>query len=138
MAVVVRKNDGPLEPIRWPTGEEVAVRRPNIYASKFWLKTVAPAFAKQDSEAALDGMVQFVNMVCPSKSVEQIMEECDESFLILVCGYAREALEAAAEMLAEVLGKSVAGTADPASAPPTPSGTSPAASPAPLGAPCGT
>jgi hypothetical protein len=138
VAVKVRQNDGPLEPITWPTGEEVAVRRPNIYASKFWTKTVAPAFAKNDSEAALDGMAQFVAMICPSKTVEQVMEECDENFLVLVCGYAREQLEAATEMVAGILGKSVAGMEAPASAPPTMSGTSPAESPAPTGVPCGT
>jgi hypothetical protein len=130
MAVKVREHDGPLEPITWPTGEDVAVKRPNIYASKFW--------TKGDSEAALDGMVQFVSMICPGKSVDQIMEECDENFLILVCGYARENLEAAMEALGVMLGKSVAGTAVPASAPPTTSGTSPVVSPAPTGVPCGT
>lgn len=137
MAVKVREHDGPLEPITWPTGEVVEVRRPNIYAAKFWTKTVVPALQKEDTEAVLDGMVQFVAMIVPSKTADQIMEECDEAFLWLVCGYAREALEVAQEMMATFLGKSPAGTAPPSS-PPTPSGTSPAALPAPTGVPCGT
>ncbi len=139
MAVSVRQNDGPLEPIRWPTGEEVAVRRPNIYAAKFWNQHVAPAFAAQDNEAALDGMVKFAAMVCPSKTAEQVMEECDENFLLLVCAYSREFLEAAQEAVGTILGKSAAEpTMAPASAPPTPSGISLAESPAPTAVPCGT
>jgi hypothetical protein len=136
VAVHVRQNDGPLEPIVWPTGEEIAVKRPNIYASRFWNKTVAPAMEKADQEAATEGLVEFVNMICPSKTKEQIMEECDEQFLMLVCGYSRGALEQAQAFLGEVLGKSPAGT-DPASPPPMPSGTSPAELPAPTAVPCG-
>ena len=136
MAVHVRQQDGPLEPITWPTGEEVAVKRPNIYASKYWNSHVVPAMGK-DGEKFLDALVAFVAMICPAKSAEQIMEECDETFLILVCGYARENLEAAQETVAALLGKATAEAA-PASPPPTPSGTSPAGSPALTGAPCGT
>lgn len=137
MAVTVRQHDGPLEPVKWPTGEEVAVRRPNLYAAKFWNSTVLPALTSGNTDQGIDAMAQFVAMICPSKTVEQIMEECDEPFLFLVCGYAREQLEAAQEAMTGLLGKAMAGTA-PASPPPMPSGSSPAESPAPTAVPCGT
>jgi hypothetical protein len=137
MAIEVRENEGPLEPVTWPTGEEVVVRRPNIYAHRFWIKVAEPAMEKEDQEAALDALVEFTNMICPSKSKEQIMEECDVEFLMLVCGYSRGALKAAKEFVAGVMGKSPAGT-DPASPPPTMSGTSPVESLVLTAVPCGT
>jgi hypothetical protein len=138
VAVKVRENEGPLEPITWPTGEVVDVKRPNIYASKFWNSDVVPAMAAGGGNNALDALVKFVAMICPSKTEEQIAQECDEPFLLLVCGYAREALEQAQEFVASLLGKSVGATVPPASVPETPSGTSPVGSPAPTAVPCGT
>jgi hypothetical protein len=119
---------GPLEAVEWPTGEEVAVTRPNVYAAKFWDDEVV---AKP--EQMRDGLVRFVAMVCPSKTEDQIRAECDDDFLWLVANYSRERLGAAQEFLADIMGKSPAGT-DPASPPPMPTGTSPAASPAPTAA----
>jgi hypothetical protein len=136
MAVDLRPDGfGPLEPVTWPTGEVVPVTC-NLYASNFWNRKVMPALTSGSDDAA-DLMVQFVAMVCPSKTVEQIMEECDEAFLLIVSGYARRKLDAALELLGVVSGKSEAGTAPP-SDPMTPSGTSPAVSPAPTAGPCGT
>ena len=138
MAVEVRIGGGPLEPVTWPTGEEVAVRRPNLFAAKHWAQKVAPALGSGDETALIDALAEFVAKVCPSKTVEQISEECDLPFLMLVAGYSREQLEAAQEFVAAVLGKAPAGTAPaPASPPPMSSGTSPAASAEPLAAPCG-
>jgi hypothetical protein len=118
---------GPLEPVEWPTGEEVQVNRPNVYAAKLWDDEVV---GKPDN--IRDGLVRFVAMVCPSKTEDQVRSECDDDFLWLVANYSRERLQQAQAFLADLMGKSPAGTAAPASAPPTPTGTSPAESPAPM------
>jgi hypothetical protein len=130
MAVKLRQA-GPLEPVEWPTGEEVQVLRPNVYAAKFWDDEVAGK-----PEAIREGLVRFVAMVCPSKTEDAIRQECDDDFLWLVANYSRERLEQAQAFLAELLGKALAGTA-PASPPPTPTGTSSVGSPAPSAVPCG-
>jgi hypothetical protein len=122
---------GPLEPVEWPTGEEVAVKRPNVYAAQFWDEDVV-----KRPEQLRDGLVAFVAMVCPSKTVEQIREECDDDFLWLVANYSRGRLEQAQAFLADLLGKAGAGTAPP-SAPATDTGTSSAASVVPSAVPCG-
>lgn len=131
MAVALRPAVA-LEPVLWPTGEEVAVRRPNVYAARVWDTEVIGK-----TENMRDGLVKFVAMVCPSKTAEQVAEECDDDFLWLVANYARERLEAAQQFLADIMGKAAAGTA-PASPPPTSTGTSPVESPALTGVPCGT
>jgi ABC-type glycerol-3-phosphate transport system substrate-binding protein len=132
VAVKLRQS-GPLEPVEWPTGEEVAVHRPNVYAAAFWDTEV---IAKP--EQMREGLVRFVAMVCPSKAEDAIRAECDDDFLWLVANYSRERLEQAQAFLSELLGKSPAGTAAaPASAPPMPTGTSPVESPAPTAVPCG-
>jgi ABC-type glycerol-3-phosphate transport system substrate-binding protein len=132
VAVKLRQS-GPLEPVEWPTGEEVAVHRPNVYAAAFWDTEV---IAKP--EQMREGLVKFVAMVCPSKTEDAIRAECDDDFLWLVANYSRERLEQAQAFLSELLGKSPAGTAAaPASAPPMPTGTSPVESPAPTAVPCG-
>jgi hypothetical protein len=131
MAVALRPAVA-LEPVLWPTGEEVPVRRPNVYAARVWDTEVIGK-----TENMRDGLVKFVAMVCPSKTAEQVAEECDDDFLWLVSNYSRERLEAAQAFLAELMGKAVAGTA-PDSPPPTSTGTSPVASPAPTAVPCGT
>lgn len=130
MAVTLRPV-APLEPVLWPTGEEVAVKRPNLFAAKVWDEECA---AKP--EQLREGLVRFVAMVCPSKTEDQIREECDEEFLWLVANYARERLDQARAFLEQAVGK-VPGATAPASPPPTDTGTSPDASPAPAGAPCG-
>jgi hypothetical protein len=130
MAVALRPAVA-LEPVIWPTGEHVEVRRPNVYAAKVWDTDVIGK-----PEGMRDGLVAFVAMVCPGKTAEQIAEECDDDFLWLVANYSRERLEAAQQFLADIMGKAVAGTA-PASPPPTSTGTSPVASPAPTAVPCG-
>jgi hypothetical protein len=122
---------GKLEPVEWPTGEEVAVVRPNVYAAAFWDTEVV---AKP--EQLREGLVKFVAMVVPGKTEQQVRDECDDDFLWLVANYSRERLEQAQAFLADLMGKSPAGTA-PASPPPTNTGTSPAESPAPTGVPCG-
>jgi hypothetical protein len=114
MAVALRPTVA-LEPVLWPTGEEVAVKRPNVYAAR----------------------VAYVAMICPSKTAEQIAEECDDEFLWLVANYSRERLEQAQAFLLELAGKALAGTA-PDSPPPTSIGTSPVESPGPTAVPCGT
>jgi hypothetical protein len=130
MAVKLRQS-GPLEPVEWPTGEEVAVNRPNVYAAAYWDTEVIPK-----PEQMREGLVTFVAMVCPSKTEDQIRQECDDDFLWLVANYSRERLEAAQEFLVGLMGKSPAGTA-PASPPPMDTGTSPVESPAPTAVPCG-
>ena len=129
MAVHVRGDEGPLEPVKWPTGEDVAVKRPNLHAARFWNRNVTPALDKGDEDAAMEAMVKFVALCC-TKTEEQIWEECDTHFLMLFCGYVRGRLEAAQQFVTDLMGKSPAGTA-PASAPPTSTGTSEAESPAP-------
>jgi hypothetical protein len=120
-----------LEPVVWPTGEEVAVNRPNVYAAEVWDTEVVGK-----PEQARAGMVKFVAMICPSKTEEQVRTECDEEFLVLVASYSRDRLETAQAFLEELAGKSPAGAA-PASAPPASTGTSSVESRAPPGAPCG-
>jgi hypothetical protein len=124
MAIKLRAG-GPLEPVEWPTGEEVAVNRPNVYAAKLWDDEVVGK-----PEGIRDGLVRFVAMVCPAKTEDQIRAECDDDFLWLVANYSRERLEQAQAFLLELLGKAGAGTAPP-SAQPTPTGTLPAESPEP-------
>lgn len=95
---------GPLEPVQWPTtGEEVAIRRPNLYASEVWDAQVAVHFDNAEKSGELrDGLVAFVARICPSKTVEQIREECSEEFLWLVANYSRDRLEEATELLGAV------------------------------------
>jgi hypothetical protein len=131
MAVALRPVAA-LEPVIWPTGEHVEVRRPNVYAARVWDTDVV---GKPD--AMRDGLVAYVAMVCPSKTAEQIAEECDDEFLWLVANYSRDRLEQAQAFLLELAGKALAGTA-PASPPPTSTGTSPVASLGPTAVPCGT
>lgn len=126
MAVIL-KPATPLEPVQWPTGEDVGVRRPNLYAAEVWDRDVVGNDGNPDALRA--GLVKFVSMVCPSKSEEQIKEECSEDFLLLVAGYARDRLEQATQFLDELSGKAAGAVADPAL--PAPTGTSPAESPAP-------
>jgi hypothetical protein len=128
----------PIQPINWPTGEEVEVRRPNTYIARFWYKDVQPAFASGDPVQVLDALVKYAAMICPSKTEDQIAQECDEEFLVLLWGYANKRLAQAEEFLGELEGKGRGATAATAPAPPTPSGTSPAELPALAGVPCGT
>ena len=130
MAVKLRPSSV-LEPVVWPTGEEVVVHRPNVYAAEVWDTDVVGK-----PEQIRLGLVKFVAMVCPSKTEEQVRAECDDDFLWLVANYARERLAVAQAFLEELAGKSPAGVA-PASAPPASTGTSSVVSPAPTGAPCG-
>jgi hypothetical protein len=122
---------GKLEPVEWPTGEEVQVLRPNVYAAAFWDTEVITK-----PEQMRDGLVRFVAMVVPAKTEQQIRDECDDDFLWLVANYSRERLEQAQAFLADLMGKSPAGPA-PASVPPTSTGSSPAGSPERTAAPCG-
>jgi hypothetical protein len=55
-----------LEPIQWPTGEDVAVKRPNLYAAEVW-DQVTDAMAKGDAKAIRESLVEFVAMVCPAR-----------------------------------------------------------------------
>ncbi len=123
-----------LEPVEWPTGEDVAVKRPNTYAAEHWDTVVVKAMGGGDSKTFIAALVAFVALVCPSKTEEQIRQECDEDFLWLVANYARDRMEAAQQFLAQAMGKAK-GATDPA--PPAPTGTSPAASAEPLAVPCG-
>jgi hypothetical protein len=108
------------------------VLRPNVYAAAFWDNEVITK-----PEQMREGLVKFVALVCPSKTEQQVRDECDDDFLWLVANYSRERLEQAQAVLADLTGKAPAGTAAPASAPPTSTGTSPAALPAPTAVPCG-
>ena len=132
MPVTLRPT-APLEPIQWPTGEDVAVKRPNLYAAEVWDR-VTDALSRADAKAVRAALVEFVAMLVPSKSPDQIREECDDEFLFLVAGYANGRLEQARAFLEELSGKAAGATASP---PSEPTGTSPAVSPALAGAPCG-
>ena len=123
-----------LEPVLWPTGEEVPVKRPNAYSAEYWDTVVIPAIEAGDPKAIRAGLVAFVAMVCPAKTEQQIRDECDDDFLWLAANYSRERLEAAQAFLVELAGKTM-GAAVPA--PDAPTGTSPDGSPAPTGVPCG-
>lgn len=123
-----------LEPVLWPTGEEVAVKRPNTYAAEHWDTVVLKALEAGDSKGLRAGLVAFVAMVCPAKTEQQIRDECDDDFLWLVANYARERLEAARQWMEELAGKARGATAP---VPPAPTGTSPDGSVAPLAVPCG-
>ena len=114
-----------LEPVEWPTGEDVVVKRPNTYAAEHWDAVVLPAMESQDTKAFIAALVSFVALVCPSKTEDQIRQECDEDFLWLVANYARDRMEVAQQFLAQAMGKAKGATAP---APPAPTGTSPAAS----------
>lgn len=124
-----------LEPIQWPTGEDVPVKRPNVYGAEAW-DAVTDAMTKADTKAARDALVAFVALVVPSKTPDQLREECDDEFLLLVAGYSRGRLEQARAFLEELSGKA-AGATVPASPPSEPTGISPDVSPAPAGVPCG-
>ena len=123
-----------LEPIQWPTGEDVAVKRPNLYAAEVW-DTVTDAIAKADPKAIREALVAFVGMVCPGKDAEAIRQECDDEFLFLVSGYANGRLDQARAFLEELAGKTTGPTKAPV--PDAPTGTSLDESPAPAGVPCG-
>jgi hypothetical protein len=114
-------------------GEDVAVKRPNLYAAEVW-DQVTDAMAKGDAKAIRESLVEFVAMVCPSKTVEQIREECDDEYLFLVAGYANGRLNQARAFLEELAGKVAGATASP---PDAPTGTSPVESPALAALPCG-
>lgn len=129
MPVALRPST-PLEPILWPDGSEVAVRRPNTYAAETWDTEVAPHLEKGDSVAARRGLVKFVSMVVVGKSEDEIREQCDEAYLFLLAGYVNDRLQQAQAFVAELLGKTTA-EAVPASPPPAPTGPLPAASAAP-------
>lgn len=134
MGLKLRK-EGPLEAIEWPTGEDVAVKRPNTYAAAFWYRDVMPAMQGEDHMGAVEALVKYTAMICPGKTEDAIRAECDEEFLILVTGYANNRLKQAEAFLAALSGKAVAGS--PVQSPPSPSGLSPDVSPAPAGVPCG-
>lgn len=123
----------PLEPIQWPTGEEVQVRRPNIYAAEVW-DQVTDAMSAGDTKGIREALIAFAAMVCPSKTADQIREDCDEEYLFLLAGYARRRLDQARQFLEELSGKAAGATASPQA---EPTGTSPAELPAVAGAPCG-
>ena len=132
MPVTLRPT-APLEPVQWPTGEEVAVKRPNLYAAEVWDRVV-DAMGKADAQKVRAALVEFVAMICPSKSSSQIMDECDDEYLFLVAGYANGRLEQARAFLEELSGKAAGAAASP---PSEPTGTSPDVSPALAAAPCG-
>ncbi len=132
MPVTLRPT-APLEPIQWPTGEDVPVRRPNLYAAEVWDR-VTEAIGQADTRAIREELVAFVAMICPSKTPEAIREECDDEYLFLVAGYANGRLDQARKFLEELAGKAAGATASP---PSEPTGTLAPESPAPAGAPCG-
>ncbi len=119
-----------LEAILWPDGTEVQVRRPNTYAAEVWDIDVVPHMEKGDSVAARRGLVKFVAMVVQGKTEDEIREQCDETYLLLIAGYVNDRLEKAQSFVAELLGKTAA-EAVPASPPPEATGPLPAASAAP-------
>lgn len=122
-----------LEPIQWPTGEDVPVKRPNLYCAEVW-DVVMDTMKLGEPAKVRETLVKFVGMVCPSKSAEQIKEDCDDEYLLLVAGYANGRLDQARKFLEELSGKAAGATASPQA---EPTGTSPAELPAVAGAPCG-
>ncbi len=121
----------PLEPIKWPTGGEQAVKR-LTWRTEQWVTDLTSANEEQTREL----VPKIMTAILPGRSWDEIADTLDMQTMRDLIVYASREYQTARRRLEETVGNGVAGTA-PASPPPIPETPSSPASLETTAVPCG-